>query len=120
MTSYPGVHDITQLKDAGLYDITQLKTESPLKKVTVSYRNNSKLPTQDRMVWAQGNDLRCALCKSCVDNHSHLFFECSYSWKDFWPCTKKNKYENALKLTETLIPHHMSQTRLELFWGGTP
>ncbi|GJT51140.1 RNA-directed DNA polymerase, eukaryota, reverse transcriptase zinc-binding domain protein [Tanacetum coccineum] len=40
-----------------------------------------KLLTQDRMVWLQGNDLKCPLCKGCSDSHKHLFFECPFAKK---------------------------------------
>ncbi|GJZ18708.1 retrovirus-related pol polyprotein LINE-1 [Tanacetum coccineum] len=40
-----------------------------------------KLLTQDRMVWVQGNDLKCSLCNSGIDSHKHLSFECQYSRK---------------------------------------
>ncbi|GKC31317.1 hypothetical protein Tco_1038611 [Tanacetum coccineum] len=38
---------------------------------------------EERMVWLHGNDLKCALCKGCIDSHKHLFFECPFS-KKIW------------------------------------
>ncbi|GJW21414.1 RNA-directed DNA polymerase, eukaryota, reverse transcriptase zinc-binding domain protein [Tanacetum coccineum] len=41
-----------------------------------------KLLTHDRMMtWHQGDPLKCSLCKTMPNNHSHLFFECPNSEK---------------------------------------
>ncbi|GJW14521.1 RNA-directed DNA polymerase, eukaryota, reverse transcriptase zinc-binding domain protein [Tanacetum coccineum] len=44
-----------------------------------------KLLTKDRiMMWQNGDDLKCPLCKSVADSHIHLFFDCPFSlgvWK---------------------------------------
>ncbi|GJY68834.1 reverse transcriptase zinc-binding domain-containing protein [Tanacetum coccineum] len=41
-----------------------------------------RLQTQDRvMVWNKDTNIKCALCKSCPNSHSHLFFQCQYSKK---------------------------------------
>ncbi|XP_024976232.1 uncharacterized protein LOC112514133 [Cynara cardunculus var. scolymus] len=38
------------------------------------------LPTQDRMLWKdEPPDLECSLCSTCMDSHSHLFFQSSFS-----------------------------------------
>ncbi|KAJ9536736.1 LOW QUALITY PROTEIN: hypothetical protein OSB04_un000121 [Centaurea solstitialis] len=40
-----------------------------------------RLPTQDRLIiWKHDPpDWKCSLCGLCLDSHSHLFFECTYS-----------------------------------------
>ncbi|XP_024963993.1 uncharacterized protein LOC112504286 [Cynara cardunculus var. scolymus] len=40
-----------------------------------------KLPTQDRLSqWKhEPPDLKCVFCKSVIESHNHLFFECTYS-----------------------------------------
>ncbi|GJU46389.1 reverse transcriptase zinc-binding domain-containing protein [Tanacetum coccineum] len=47
---------------------------------------HGKLLTQDRMMkWQSERDLKCPLCKTCPDSHSHLFFDCAFSstvWKE--------------------------------------
>ena len=42
-------------------------------------------PTHDRIIaWKHDPpDFKCSLCLSCMDSHSHLFFECVYS-KEVW------------------------------------
>ncbi|GJU59230.1 RNA-directed DNA polymerase, eukaryota, reverse transcriptase zinc-binding domain protein [Tanacetum coccineum] len=38
-----------------------------------------KLLTKDRiMMWQNGDDLKCPLCKSVADSHIHLFFDCPF------------------------------------------
>ncbi|KAJ9536641.1 hypothetical protein OSB04_un000190 [Centaurea solstitialis] len=48
-----------------------------------------RLPTQDRMInWKHDPpDFRCSLCNSCMDSHSHLFFECTFA-SEVWSCIK--------------------------------
>ncbi|GJS11125.1 RNA-directed DNA polymerase, eukaryota, reverse transcriptase zinc-binding domain protein [Tanacetum coccineum] len=49
-----------------------------------------KLMTQDKMEkWQNNVDLRCALCKNCVDSHDHLFFKCDYALKVWKEMLKK-------------------------------
>lgn len=43
---------------------------------------NGKLNTQDKVtIWNKVDDLKCPLCSSVKDDHSHLFFRCEYSSK---------------------------------------
>ncbi|GJS36243.1 RNA-directed DNA polymerase, eukaryota, reverse transcriptase zinc-binding domain protein [Tanacetum coccineum] len=52
-----------------------------------------KLLTQDRiMVWRQGDDLKCTLCKSVADSHSHLFYSLGV-WKRIQ--TKSSLYRSG-------------------------
>ena len=57
------------------------------------------------IIWAQGNDLRCALCKSCVDNHSHLFFECPYSWKVWNVINRKGRCIRGGNSLNSVVNH---------------
>nr|GEX45972.1 hypothetical protein [Tanacetum cinerariifolium] len=43
-----------------------------------------KLLTQDRILkWKPNEILECALCGKCSDSHEHLFFQCTYSAREW-------------------------------------
>nr|GEX45971.1 hypothetical protein [Tanacetum cinerariifolium] len=43
-----------------------------------------KLLTQDRILkWKPNEILECALCGKCNDSHEHLFFQCTYSAREW-------------------------------------
>ncbi|GKB41517.1 RNA-directed DNA polymerase, eukaryota, reverse transcriptase zinc-binding domain protein [Tanacetum coccineum] len=47
-------------------------------------RDCRRLTTQDRLLkWYPGKEAVCHLCKTCLDSHNHLFFDCHYS-KKIW------------------------------------
>ncbi|GKB08693.1 RNA-directed DNA polymerase, eukaryota, reverse transcriptase zinc-binding domain protein [Tanacetum coccineum] len=56
---------------------------------------HGKLMTQDRIsIWNKDDDLKCPLCKTVVDSHKHLFYECEYSakvWKDMCKMMKLDR-----------------------------
>nr|GEW55311.1 hypothetical protein [Tanacetum cinerariifolium] len=43
-----------------------------------------KLLTQDRVLkWKPNEILECAMCGKCSDSYEHLFFQCTYSAKEW-------------------------------------
>ncbi|PWA81811.1 reverse transcriptase zinc-binding domain-containing protein [Artemisia annua] len=48
----------------------------------------NKLMTQDKLIkWYPNKVMCCPLCKSMLDTHDHLFFQCQYS-KEVWEAMK--------------------------------
>ncbi|GJY63311.1 RNA-directed DNA polymerase, eukaryota, reverse transcriptase zinc-binding domain protein [Tanacetum coccineum] len=45
---------------------------SPKQAIILWMAIQGKLLTQDKMVWFQGGDLKCSLCKVCADSHNML------------------------------------------------
>ncbi|GKD24495.1 RNA-directed DNA polymerase, eukaryota, reverse transcriptase zinc-binding domain protein [Tanacetum coccineum] len=64
---------------------------SPQQAIILWMEIQKKLLTQDRMVWIQGGNLKCSLCKVCADSHDHLFFECHFSKKVWERIKSKGK-----------------------------
>lgn len=55
-----------------------------------------RLLTQDKMlIWNPQADVKCPLCNSCPDSHSHLFFKCDYSLK-IWSAMKMKLSSGSL------------------------
>ncbi|GJV66703.1 RNA-directed DNA polymerase, eukaryota, reverse transcriptase zinc-binding domain protein [Tanacetum coccineum] len=76
-----------------------------------------KLLTQDRMmVWQQRVDLKCLLCKRCLDSHNHLFFECPYAahvWKEV---SRKGKFERDCKSLDDMVNIMAAQKSKNSIW----
>ncbi|GKC08087.1 RNA-directed DNA polymerase, eukaryota, reverse transcriptase zinc-binding domain protein [Tanacetum coccineum] len=76
-----------------------------------------KLLTQDRMmVWQQRVDLKCLLCKRCLDSHNHLFFECPYAahvWKEV---PRKGKFERDCKSLDDIVNIMAAQKSKNSIW----
>nr|XP_043620362.1 uncharacterized protein LOC122592233 [Erigeron canadensis] len=50
-----------------------------------------KLQTEDRiMVWNKDGNMKCYLCKACMDSHDHLFLQCKFSKKVWEEMLKKS------------------------------
>ncbi|GJX72615.1 reverse transcriptase domain, reverse transcriptase zinc-binding domain protein [Tanacetum coccineum] len=50
---------------------------------------HGRLMTQDiLLIWNKDNSMLCSLCKTCMDSHNHLFFQCPYSAK-VWKVLKE-------------------------------
>ncbi|GKB16865.1 RNA-directed DNA polymerase, eukaryota, reverse transcriptase zinc-binding domain protein [Tanacetum coccineum] len=87
------IPNLTQRNDAvNWYHVVWFSQCNPKQAFILWMEIQGKLLTQDRMAWAQGNDLTCALCKKCTDSHRHLFFECSYSEKIWIKVVGKGRF----------------------------
>ncbi|GKE07894.1 RNA-directed DNA polymerase, eukaryota, reverse transcriptase zinc-binding domain protein [Tanacetum coccineum] len=54
-----------------------------------------KLLTQDKMlIWNSSLDLKCPFCKTCPDDHNHLFFDCQYSTKVWQHMRSKGRFSS--------------------------
>ncbi|GJS11309.1 RNA-directed DNA polymerase, eukaryota, reverse transcriptase zinc-binding domain protein [Tanacetum coccineum] len=56
-----------------------------------------RLMTQDIIYqWNNDNSMGCSLCRSFMDSHDHLFFQCSFSY-EIWNIVKDKSYNDNLK-----------------------
>ncbi|XP_024965044.1 uncharacterized protein LOC112505356 [Cynara cardunculus var. scolymus] len=71
----------------------------------------NKLPTQDRISqWKhEPPDLKCVFCKSVIETHNQLFFECNYS-SSIWEAIKKEVgLTNCLNNWEDILNRGLAQ-----------
>nr|GEU99253.1 hypothetical protein [Tanacetum cinerariifolium] len=70
-----------------------------------------RLSTQNRLVkWQPCNVMKCPLCNSAVDSHSHLFFSCDFAKKE----RNGRLFRNEKRTCERLIEIIEEQVRMRL------
>ncbi|GJR73821.1 reverse transcriptase domain, reverse transcriptase zinc-binding domain protein [Tanacetum coccineum] len=58
---------------------------------------HGRLQTQDRLFqWNNDISMKCALCKKCMDSHTHLFIQCNYT-VEVWNSIRKKGYLEGLR-----------------------
>ncbi|GJR69495.1 RNA-directed DNA polymerase, eukaryota, reverse transcriptase zinc-binding domain protein [Tanacetum coccineum] len=89
---------------------------SPKQAVILWMAIQRKLMTQDRMVWMQGDTLKCSLCNGCADSHDHLFFDCIFSKKVWGKLMAKGKIGLYSHSLNNIVMHLAANPHKSKIW----
>ncbi|GJV55854.1 hypothetical protein Tco_1456859 [Tanacetum coccineum] len=70
--------------------------------------------------WQDISDMKCSLCKKCVDSHEHLFFKCEFAlqvWKEVMKKSTKLGGRVVLKDIVKVISDERSNNRIGMLSG---